>query len=131
MLRYIEPNTKQSENKGCFLIYSSKDGTKEEVVTCKARKRKKMEKQTVKDETKGAGESGKGSIEGLPFEDSPYLKCKDLEDYKCQGYGTQGHQQPKPGRGPGATDAATLSGADVSSQAQANATDVVDSKGAP
>lgn len=131
MLHYIEPNTKQSENKGCFLIYSTKNGTKEEAATCKARKRKKMEKQMVKDETKGTSESGKGSIEGLPFEDSPYVKYKDLEDYKCQGYGIQGHQQPKPGRGPGATEAATLSGANVSSQAQSNAADVVHSKGAP
>ncbi|XP_057445656.1 uncharacterized protein LOC130737818 [Lotus japonicus] len=72
-------------------------------------------------ETKAQSESGKGgaSIEGLPFEDSPYVQYKDLEDYKRQGYGTEGHQEPKPGRGAGATEAPTLSGAAVSSQAQA------------
>lgn len=82
-------------------------------------------------ETKECESDSKGSIEGLAFEDSPYLKYKDLEDYKCQGYGTQGHQQPKEGRGPGATEAPTLSGANVSSQAQFHAADAVNRKGVP
>jgi len=51
-------------------------------------------------------------LEGLPVETSPYTQFKDLEDYKHQGYGTQGHLQPQPGpRGAGATDAPTPSGA--------------------
>ncbi|XP_057421918.1 uncharacterized protein LOC130715814 [Lotus japonicus] len=90
-------------------------------------------------ETKAQSESAKGSIEGLPFEDSPYVQYKDLEDYKRQGYGTEGHQEPKAGRGAGATEAPTLSGAAVSSQAQAQAkdkaqptgTDVINRQGVP
>ncbi|KAL6521605.1 hypothetical protein OROGR_018174 [Orobanche gracilis] len=54
------------------------------------------------------------NLEGLPTETSPYTQYKDLEDYKKQGYGTQGHLQPKPGHGAAAsTDAPTLSGAAV------------------
>ncbi|CAO2831015.1 unnamed protein product [Amaranthus hypochondriacus] len=49
-------------------------------------------------------------LEDLPIETSPYVQYKDLEDYKQQGYGTQGHLQPTPGRGAGGTDAPTLSG---------------------
>ncbi|MCD7456816.1 hypothetical protein HAX54_033299 [Datura stramonium] len=50
-------------------------------------------------------------IEGLPVDTSPYTQYKDLEDYKKQGYGTEGHQQPNPGRGAASsTDAPTLSG---------------------
>lgn len=67
--------------------------------------KRKMEK-----EGKRESEKGKERLEGLPIEDSPYLQYKDLEDYKQQGYGTQGHQQPKTGRGAGATEAPTLSG---------------------
>ncbi|KAG4391025.1 hypothetical protein GLYMA_05G103100v4 [Glycine max] len=94
-------------------------------------KERKMEKQQQPSkETKPQNESGKeSSTEGLPMEDSPYVKYKDLEDYKRQGYGAQGHQEPKPGRGAGATEAPTLSGAAVSSDAQATATDVINSKG--
>ncbi|XP_059456153.1 uncharacterized protein LOC132186276 [Corylus avellana] len=69
------------------------------------------------------------SVEGLPMEDSPYLQHKDLEDYKRQGYGTEGHLQPKPGRGAGSTDAPTLSGAAVSSEADAAATDPIKRQG--
>lgn len=89
----------------------------------------KMEKQVQ--ETKAQGESGKENHEGLPMKDSPYLKYKDLEDYKRQGYGTQGHQEPKQGRGAGATEAPTLSGAAVSSEAQATAADAVNRQGVP
>ncbi|KAK2410644.1 hypothetical protein QL285_045999 [Trifolium repens] len=89
-----------------------------------------MEKQTAK-ETKPTNETSKENIEGLPLEDSPYVKYKDLEDYKRQGYGTQGHQQPKEGRGAGSTEAPTLSGANVSSEAEFNATNAINSKGVP
>jgi len=91
-----------------------------------------MEKQTEK-ETKPTttNEASKGNIEGLPLQDSPYLKYEDLEDYKRQGYGTQGHQQPQKGRGAGATEAPTLSGANVSSEAKFNAANAVNSKGVP
>ncbi|TKY55645.1 Late embryogenesis abundant protein, LEA-18 [Spatholobus suberectus] len=92
--------------------------------------KRKMEKQACK-ETKPQSESGKESLEGLPIEDSPYVKYKDLEDYKRQGYGTQGHQEPKTGRGAGATEAPTLSGAAVSSDAQVTATDTINRQGVP
>ncbi|KAG2724230.1 hypothetical protein I3843_01G007900 [Carya illinoinensis] len=76
-----------------------------------------MEKQQEKRERKPENEE-KGKLEGLPWEESPYVKYNDLEDYKRQGYGTEGHLQPKPGRGAGSTDAPTPSGgAAVSSQA--------------
>ncbi|KAK7346924.1 hypothetical protein VNO80_21448 [Phaseolus coccineus] len=88
--------------------------------------KRKMEK-----EKKAEGESGKVSLEGLPIEDSPYVKYKDLEDYKQQGYGTQGHQEPKTGRGAGATEAPTLSGAAPSSQSQTTATGATNHKGLP
>lgn len=79
-----------------------------------------MEKQEQR-EPKAERAAGKGrpDLEGLPVQESPYLKYKDLEDYKRQGFGTEGHQQPKPGRGPGATDAPTLSGAALSYDAEA------------
>ncbi|KAI9165349.1 hypothetical protein LWI28_019035 [Acer negundo] len=62
-------------------------------------------------ETSGHEENKEVNLEGLPMEDSPYLNYKDLEDYKLQGYGTQGHQEPTLGRSAGGTDAPTLSGA--------------------
>ncbi|KZV29883.1 hypothetical protein F511_17307 [Dorcoceras hygrometricum] len=61
-------------------------------------------------EKKQDGEK-KGDLEGLPVETSPYTQYKDLEDYKQQGYGTQGHLQVQPGRGAAAsTDAPTVGG---------------------
>ncbi|KAL6013177.1 hypothetical protein ACLOJK_003669 [Asimina triloba] len=48
--------------------------------------------------------------QGLPLQSSPYVKYSDLEDYKRQAYGTEGHQAVEEGRGPGTTDAPTLSG---------------------
>ncbi|XP_010530327.1 PREDICTED: uncharacterized protein LOC104806914 [Tarenaya hassleriana] len=48
--------------------------------------------------------------EELPLESSPYTKYEDLEDYKNNAYGTSGHQEVKPGRGAGGTDAPTPSG---------------------
>ncbi|TYK12837.1 Late embryogenesis abundant protein, LEA-18 [Cucumis melo var. makuwa] len=76
-----------------------------------------MEKRQA-DQSQGQNEEGKSErekerSEGLPLESSPYVNYKDLEDYKSQAYGTQGHLQPKPGRGGGGggpTDAPTLSG---------------------
>ncbi|KAE9614259.1 hypothetical protein Lal_00016722 [Lupinus albus] len=90
-----------------------------------------MEKQVQQKEIKPQSESNKVNTEGLPMEDSPYLQYKDLEDYKKQGYGTQGHQEPKQGRGAGGTEAPTLSGADVSSDAQFKATDALNRQGVP
>ncbi|GMI78272.1 hypothetical protein like AT2G33690 [Hibiscus trionum] len=67
----------------------------------------------------------KESWEGLPIEDSPYVKYKDLEDYKRRGYGTQGHQQPEPGRGAvSSTDAPT-------SDPPFHATDTINRQGVP
>ncbi|XP_058735854.1 uncharacterized protein LOC131607921 [Vicia villosa] len=90
-----------------------------------------MEKQNAREKTKGPNDSGKGAIEGLAIEHSPYLNYKDLEDYKNQGYGAQGHEQPKEGRGAGATEAPTLSGADVSLQGQFNVADAAHRKSVP
>ncbi|XWS41809.1 hypothetical protein CRYUN_Cryun17cG0114800 [Craigia yunnanensis] len=77
-------------------------------------------------------EEKKESLEGLPMEDSPYLKYKDMEDYKRQGYGTEGHQQPKPGRGAASsTDDPTVSGANLSSERDFAATDTINRQGVP
>lgn len=78
-------------------------------------------------------EEKKESLEGLPTETSPYVKYKDLEDYKRQGYGAQGHQQPNPGHGAaGSTDAPTLSGgANLSPDPDASGTDAINRQGVP
>ncbi|KAK6258619.1 Late embryogenesis abundant protein [Theobroma cacao] len=77
-------------------------------------------------------EEKKESLEGLPVKNSPYVKHKDLEDYKRQGYGTEGHLQPKPGRGAASsTDATTLSGANLSSERDIAATDTINRQGFP
>nr|AST13889.1 late embryogenisis abundant protein 4 [Betula platyphylla] len=90
----------------------------------------KNQEQTEKERKPESGEKGK--LEGLPMEDSPYLKYKDLEDYKRQGYGTEGHLQPKPGRGAGSsTDAPTLSAGAVSSEADFAATGAIKHQGVP
>ncbi|GLT94551.1 hypothetical protein SLE2022_122870 [Rubroshorea leprosula] len=62
----------------------------------------------------GNTEPEKEKNSGLPMETSPYLKYKDVEDYKLNAYGTQGHLPVKPGKdgGGGGTDAPTLSGSD-------------------
>ncbi|KAG4943554.1 hypothetical protein JHK82_047716 [Glycine max] len=90
----------------------------------------KQQQQAPSKETKAQSDESvkESSTEGLPMEDSPYVKYKDLEDYKRQGYGTQGHQEPKTGRGAGATEAPTLSGAAVSSDAQVAATDAINTE---
>ncbi|OMP01831.1 Late embryogenesis abundant protein, LEA-18 [Corchorus olitorius] len=66
-------------------------------------------------------------------QESPYVKYKDLEDYKRQGYGTEGHQQPKPGHGAaGSTDAPTLSGVnDLASERDFSGTDTINRQGVP
>lgn len=74
-------------------------------------------------------EREKGKLEGLPLEASPYVNYGDLEDYKRQAYGTEGHLEPKTGRGAGATDAPTRSGAAVSSDS--TATNVTNRQGVP
>ncbi|KAL4363685.1 hypothetical protein GQ457_04G017420 [Hibiscus cannabinus] len=90
-----------------------------------------MEKKQ-EDVGKEAEAEKKESLEGLPIEDSPYVKYKDLEDYKRRGYGTQGHQQPEPGRGAASsTDAPTLSGVDPSSDPASHATDTINRQGVP
>lgn len=88
-------------------------------------------KQEQMKERKPEKQEDKGKLEGLPMEDSPYLKYKDLEDYKLQGYGAQGHLQPKPGRAGASTDAPTLSGGSVNSQAEVPATDAISQLGVP
>ncbi|CAN6562880.1 unnamed protein product [Malus baccata var. baccata] len=74
----------------------------------------KQEQQNRKP-TEGAEARGKVE-EGLPMKDSPYMQYEDLEDYKRQAYGTQGHQQVQPGRGAGSTEGPTVSGATITSQ---------------
>uniref|UniRef100_A0A6N2LMU6 Uncharacterized protein n=1 Tax=Salix viminalis TaxID=40686 RepID=A0A6N2LMU6_SALVM len=72
---------------------------------------KKQEEQHQHQTEKRAHEDKKESLEGLPVEDSPYvIHEEDLEDYKRRAYGTEGHLEPKTGRGAGATDAPTISG---------------------
>ncbi|XP_074294012.1 uncharacterized protein LOC141621292 [Silene latifolia] len=71
-------------------------------------------------------------LEELPTETSPYVQYKDLEDYKRQGYGTEGHLEPKPGRGAGGTDAPTESGGEpVPPTTHGSATDVINRQGVP
>ncbi|GFP78920.1 hypothetical protein PHJA_000035500 [Phtheirospermum japonicum] len=83
-----------------------------------------MEKKDEKDK--------KVNLEGLPTETSPYTQYKDLEDYKKQGYGTEGHLEPKPGHGAaGSTDAPTLSGGGADRKAQLSSTDAITQQGAP
>lgn len=76
-------------------------------------------------------EDQKNTLEGLPLETSPYVQYKDIEDYKRQGYGAEGHLQPKPGRAAGSTDAPTVTGGSVSSEAELSATDNINRRGAP
>ncbi|KAL3637680.1 hypothetical protein CASFOL_018128 [Castilleja foliolosa] len=75
----------------------------------------------------------KVNLDGLPIETSPYTQHKDLEDYKKQGYGTEGHLQPKIGHGAaGSTDAPTLSGGgNADPKAQLSSTDAINRQGVP
>ncbi|KMT09793.1 hypothetical protein BVRB_6g127730 [Beta vulgaris subsp. vulgaris] len=86
---------------------------------------KNSNNQQSENEKKQSEEAKK--LEGLPIETSPYVQYKDLEDYKQQGYGTQGHMEPKPGRGAGGTDAPTPSGG----VSDGSATDVINRLGVP
>ncbi|XAR57735.1 hypothetical protein NMG60_11025987 [Bertholletia excelsa] len=76
-------------------------------------------------------EEREGKVVRVPLEKSPYTQYKDLEDYKLQGYGAQGHQEPKPGRGAGATDAPTPSGDAASAEKQHGSTGVINRQGVP
>ncbi|RZC45777.1 hypothetical protein C5167_038719 [Papaver somniferum] len=68
------------------------------------------------EQTEAADAEREGCRGGLlPLESSPYVKYSDLEDYKRQGYGTEGHLQPKPGQTGCPTDAPTPSGNALSS----------------
>ncbi|OVA00660.1 Late embryogenesis abundant protein [Macleaya cordata] len=68
--------------------------------------RKPEGKEPQKTETE-KGRAGEGL---LPLESSPYVKYSNLEDYKRQGYGTEGHLEPKPSQTGCPTDAPTPSG---------------------
>uniref|UniRef100_A0A7N1A1B8 Uncharacterized protein n=1 Tax=Kalanchoe fedtschenkoi TaxID=63787 RepID=A0A7N1A1B8_KALFE len=71
------------------------------------------QQQQEKQQGPDASSQQQGKYEGLPVETSPYTQYSDLEDYKQQGYGAQGHQEPKTGRGAaGSTDAPTHTRAD-------------------
>ncbi|XVF34167.1 hypothetical protein REPUB_Repub18cG0035000 [Reevesia pubescens] len=49
------------------------------------------------------------ALEGLPLETNPYLKYKDLEDYKKKAYGTKRHLDVKENQAAsGSTDSPTL-----------------------
>ncbi|TQE12171.1 hypothetical protein C1H46_002241 [Malus baccata] len=81
---------------------------------------------------KPAEGEAKGKVEeGLPMKDSPYLQYDNLEDYKRQAYGTEGHQQVEPGRGAGSTEAPTVSGTTVSSQGDISAPEAINQQGVP
>ena len=58
-------------------------------------------------------EQKNAALEGLPLESSPYVKYSNLEDYKLNAYGTEGHLDPKLDQRGSATDAPTLSGSCV------------------
>ncbi|KAB5556998.1 hypothetical protein DKX38_007907 [Salix brachista] len=74
------------------------------------KKQEKQHQHQMEKRPESAHEDKKESLEGLPVEDSPYVNYEDLEDYKRRAYGTEGHLEPKTGRGAGATDAPTISG---------------------
>ncbi|KAL1532983.1 hypothetical protein AAHA92_32931 [Salvia divinorum] len=75
-------------------------------------------------------EEKKKNLEGLPVDTSPYTQYKDLDDYKKQGYGAEGHLQPNPGRGAAAsTDAPTATADDPNKQL--SSTDTINRQGVP
>ncbi|KAK9135618.1 hypothetical protein Syun_014948 [Stephania yunnanensis] len=86
---------------------------------------------SLKEEHKSESGAEKENTEAeLPMQSSPYVKYSDLEDYKRQGYGTEGHIEPKPDQGGGATDAPTLSGQGLT-QGDALAADAIASHCSP
>lgn len=74
-----------------------------------------LRRKAEKEEEEGE-ERGRSKLQGLPMESSPYLKYTDLEDYKRQGYGTQGHLEPKPQQGGGGTTGPTLAGSGLTEE---------------
>lgn len=60
-----------------------------------------------------AKEAESKTVEELPLESSPYVKYSDLEDYKRQAYGTDGHLTVNPNQLGISTDAPTLSTSDT------------------
>ncbi|KAF5742176.1 hypothetical protein HS088_TW09G00218 [Tripterygium wilfordii] len=76
------------------------------------------------------GQKKESVLEGLPMESSPYLKDTNLEDYKRNAYGTEGHLPVNPNQGGGGTDAPTVSGSDLS-DGKAAAVDTANRHGIP
>ncbi|CAD5164910.1 unnamed protein product [Musa acuminata subsp. malaccensis] len=76
-----------------------------------------------------AGKEGQQQVQ-LPTESSPYVKYEDLEEYKMQGYGAQGHQPVVDKCGGGGTDAPTVSGSGLS-ESQAHASTGIGRLGVP
>ncbi|KAF9682417.1 hypothetical protein SADUNF_Sadunf05G0106800 [Salix dunnii] len=74
------------------------------------KKQEKQHQHQMEKRPESAHEDKKVNLDGLPVEVSPYVNYEDLEDYKRKAYGTDGHLEPKTGRGAGATDAPTISG---------------------
>ncbi|CAI9094644.1 OLC1v1030419C1 [Oldenlandia corymbosa var. corymbosa] len=73
-----------------------------------------------------------GKLEGLPVGTSPYTQYKDLEDYKQQGYGAQGHLQPQLGRGAvSSVDAPTEVDTRATPAAQISSTNANNKQGVP
>ncbi|XP_031270134.1 uncharacterized protein LOC116128550 [Pistacia vera] len=58
----------------------------------------------------GENQEKKATVEGLPLESSPYVKYTNLEDYKRNAYGSEGHLPVKLNQSGGGTDAPTISG---------------------
>lgn len=81
-------------------------------------------------ERKPAADQGSDAKLEQAMKDSPYVQYDNLEDYKRAGYGTEGHLQVEPGRGAGATEGPTVSGANVASKADVSATGTINRQGA-
>ncbi|XP_050378646.1 uncharacterized protein LOC126795958 [Argentina anserina] len=80
-------------------------------------------------EKKPAADQGSDAKLEQAMKDSPYLQYDNLEDYKRQGYGTEGHQQVQPGRGAGSTEGPTESGASAASKEDVSATETINRQG--
>ncbi|XP_010548447.1 PREDICTED: uncharacterized protein LOC104819870 [Tarenaya hassleriana] len=77
-----------------------------------------------------AAEGEEVKIADVSFK-SPYLDYDTLDEYKMKGYGAKGHVEPKPGRGAGATDAPTPSGAYAAVSSDASGGSVINRQGVP
>lgn len=84
---------------------------------------------SAKERREEAGKEGQQQVQ-LPTESSPYVKYEDLEEYKMQGYGAQGHQPVVDKCGGGGTDAPTISGSGLS-ESQAHASTGIGRQGVP